>query len=283
MAKQPIIPDPVVSIIMPCYNAEAFLHQAINSMLGQTFRSFELIIVDDCSTDSSARIIRQLSAKDSRIIYHKNETNRGVAESLNTGIRMAKGEFIARMDADDVSLPERLELQVEHMKRNPSCEACGTDIIIIDEKGDRIGSREYYYTDENIKRNIHRASCFAHPTVMLRRETLIENNLFYSTRLRWVEDYDLWFRLSGYGEFSNLKKYLFNYRFSSSSVKNTHCKESLRNTIRLKLMNMSHATFLSCFILCAEIVLLCLPKRLILFLFESRYRNKKSGTASLQE
>jgi len=259
---------------MPCYNAERFLKNAIESMLDQTFTDFEFIIIDDCSTDRSAAIVREYQKKDRRIQYHKNASNSGVAASLNAGIGMARGEYIARMDADDISLPERLERQVNHMKKNPSCVACGTDIILIDEKGGRIGSREYHYTSETIKKNIHRASCFAHPTVMLRRKTLTENNIFYSTGLRWVEDYDLWFRLSRYGQFANLKEYLLYYRLSPSSVKNNHCRESLGNTIRLKFTHLSHATIISGLVLSAEMLLYLFPARFILFLFEMKYRSR---------
>jgi len=264
-------PEPLVSIIMPCYNAERFLKKAIESMLNQTFTDFEFIIIDDCSTDRSAAIIHEYIKDDPRIRYIKNDKNRGVASSLNIGINNSNGKFIARMDADDISAPERLKKQIEHMKNNPDCVACGSDIIIINEHGSIIGSRKYLYSNKTIKKNIHRASCFAHPTVIIRAETLRNNGLLYSISLPWVEDFDLWFKLSEHGEFSNLEESLLYYRLSSSSVKNSHCKESLRNTIRLKVMNMSHATILSCFVLCAEIILYLLPAWIILFLYEMRY------------
>jgi len=256
---------------MPCYNAEHFLKKAIESILNQTFTDFEFIIIDDCSSDRSASIIHEYIKDDPRIRYIKNEKNLGVAASLNRGIDLARGQFIARMDADDISLPERLERQVNHMKENPSCVACGTDIILIDEKGHRIGTREYYHSNKNIKKNIHRASCFAHPTVMMRRKTIIENNLFYSTRLRWVEDYDLWFRLSQLGEFKNIANFLLLYRISSTSIKNNHCKETLRNTIKLKMQYLARGCFRSYIVLIFEIVLLAFPKKVILFFYKLYY------------
>ena len=132
---------PLISVIMPAYNAEKYIGEAIESILNQTLKDFELIIVNDASTDSTGNIIKSYAEKDSRIVVLVNENNLNIAGSLNRGISVAKGTFIARMDADDIALPERLEMQAKVMSENPQVAVVGNDIQLINESGVVIGYR----------------------------------------------------------------------------------------------------------------------------------------------
>jgi glycosyltransferase involved in cell wall biosynthesis len=260
---------PFVSVLMPCYNAERFLQDAINSIINQTFTDFELLIIDDCSCDGSLEIINRFCAADQRIVLIQNSTNSGVVEALNRGIKLTKGQFIARMDADDISHPQRLEKQIDYMIRHPECIVCGTNIRLINETGKRIGMRSYFTENRKIKHNILLKSPFAHPSVMIRKQVLIENNLSYSQKYGSAEDYYLWMRLFDLGLFANLDEFLFDYRITSTSIKSRYAKETLFDTIRLKIDYRSHANLKAILILSCECALYLFPKRVIIFLFIS--------------
>lgn len=260
--------SPAVSVVMPAYNAERFLTEAIDSILAQSLKDFELIIINDASADLTKEIIMSCRAKDPRIIYLENETNLGVHETLNAGLHQARGEFIARMDADDIAEPQRLEKQVTFLRSNSDAIVCGTFLQMIDETGRVIGKRIYETTDAGIKKGILRGSPFAHPSVMIRRETLAAHALRYSGAYPYAEDYDLWLRLMSFGKFFNLGEPLLRYRLSDQAVKNRHCKTALRSTIRLKCKYLNHADLISWGILLAEMILLSLPKSWILYMFK---------------
>ena len=151
-----------MSVIMPVYNGEKYLKEAIDSILNQTFSDFEFIIVNDCSSDNTEDIIK--SYKDNRIVYLKNEENSGVATTLNRGLDIAKGEYIARMDADDISLPKRFEKQVDFMDKNKNCIICGSNTELFG----AISGRTYVpLTDSAIRATVIFSSPFTHPTVMI--------------------------------------------------------------------------------------------------------------------
>ena len=124
---------PLVSIILPCYNAQLFLNKAIDSILKQTYNNFELICIDDCSTDKTAEILKYYESLDSRIKVYTNKKNLKIAETLNIGLQHAKGKYIARMDADDISIPNRIELQVSFLEKDDSIGICGGQCKVINE------------------------------------------------------------------------------------------------------------------------------------------------------
>ena len=184
--------NPKITVLMPVYNAEKYLKEAIDSILGQTFSDFEFIIVNDGSTDSSREII--LSYKDRRIRLIDNEYNMGLIKSLNKGLDYAKGKYIARMDADDVSLPERLKKQINFMERH-NIDFCGTEAYIIDERGRIIGSMKRARPDNELPANILSNSTWLyHPSMIIKREAIGGVNL-YSENYLHAEDFDLWSRL----------------------------------------------------------------------------------------
>ena len=166
---------PQISVIMAVYNGEKFLEEAIGSILKQTFLNFEFIIIDDGSEDTSLKIIKNF--KDKRISILENNKNIGLSASLNKGIKLSKGKYIARMDADDISLPERLEKQYNFMERNPNIGIVGTGYDLINESGERMGTYIYPDNPVTIHWKLLTGPVFPHPTVMLRKKVLIENNL----------------------------------------------------------------------------------------------------------
>ncbi len=194
---------------MPVYNAEAYLAEAIESILCQSFKNFEFIIIDDGSTDNSASIIKQFTEKDSRIVA-VSQTNQGLGAALNRGINEAKGNCIARMDADDIAHPDRFEKQLQFMKENPECGICGTFHISIDHNGTELKKVTFPTADDDIKLHLLWYCPISHPTVMIQRVLVQENK--YGGIYHNVEDYDLWLRLTEKTKFYNIPEYLLKYR-----------------------------------------------------------------------
>ncbi len=191
--------DPELSVIMPVYNCSAYLREAIDSILNQTFTAFEFIIINDGSTDESEAVI--LSYHDRRIVYVKNDGNRGLVYTLNLGLEMAKGKLIARMDGDDISVPERFEKQISYMKMQPNVSVLAGFIEMINEKGQPLG---YWKEDrenvnyEQILEFMPGNNCIAHPSIMARAGVL--KTFKYRAEQSQSEDYDLWLRLLSAGE-----------------------------------------------------------------------------------
>ena len=227
---------PKISVIMPAYNAEKYIAEAIDSILGQTFGDFEFIILNDCSTDRTEEII--LSYEDPRIVYLKNEQNMGVAATLNRGLAVAKGEYIARMDADDISQPYRLEKQAAFLDSFLEVICCGS---AVEKFGLTHGLCAYPNSDKKIKTALLLSCPFAHPTVMLRANILHTHKITYDSAFEKVEDYQLWTVLAEYGAFHNLHDPLVQYRIHSNQVSITSscCQHEGRLKIATKLMGQS--------------------------------------------
>lgn len=205
---------PLVSVIMPVFNAQKYVASAIRSILNQKYKNFELIIIDDHSIDGSLQILNKF--KDHRIRVIKNKQNVGVTKSLNKGFKLANGEFIARMDADDISLPTRLERQITFIQRHPDVGVIGTNIEIINESGKLLLNKK-----TNFQENVYSALAFSnpilHPTVFMRKN-IIKKYGGYDETLNGAEDYDLWLRLSRYTKVVNLPEVLLHYRLHIQGV-----------------------------------------------------------------
>lgn len=203
---------------MPNFNSERFVRDAIESILNQTLKDFEFLIIDDGSTDGSAGIIA--SYGDSRIRLIANGTNLGVTASLNRGIDLAAGEYIARMDSDDISMPTRLAEQAAFLDKNPACSMVAVMVLLIDEDGRPLGAwadDRQNATSEEIRRFLPRANCLAHPGIMIRKSVLADYR--YDSRQRVAQDYDLWLRLCADGlAIVKLAEPLLGYRVRASSV-----------------------------------------------------------------
>lgn len=209
--------QPVVSVVMPVYNRVRYCAEAIDSILGQTLADFEFIIIDDGSTDGTSAFLEWYGSRDGRIRLLRNAANRGVSTSLNLGIAEARCDLIARMDSDDVALPERLERQLAFMADHPKIVASGTALRIIDADGNFAGPPSTVQTDPKI---LHSRPSLAHPTTIFRREAVLRVG-GYRPAFDHAEDVDLWFRLGEIGVLGNLPEVLLHYRDHAGNVHQT--------------------------------------------------------------
>lgn len=216
---------PRVSVLMAVYNGEKYLPEAINSILGQTFTDFEFLIVDDGSSDRTPEIIN--CYQDPRIKVISNPYNVGLTHSLNKGLDLARGEYVARMDSDDISLPDRLARQVAHMDVNSEVAVCGTWAKDIDSEGKVTGVRETP-VGRSLEREYWRPSPIIHPSAMIRRAHL--NGLRYDEQIRYAQDFDLWLRIKPVHKLANLPEYLLLYRVHGKSITFCQRDDQLRAT-----------------------------------------------------
>jgi glycosyltransferase involved in cell wall biosynthesis len=215
---------PKVSVLLPVYNGGKYLGEAIESILRQTFTDFEFIIIDDGSTDRSVEIVT--SYNDRRIRLIRNGSNLGLIATLNRGLGAASGEYIARMDADDVSLPERLSRQVAFMDARPELVASGTWAKEIDEGGNITGDRRITF-GEQMEYGFWWPCPIIHPSAIIRKSLL--GDLRYDPRALHAEDYDLWLSLKKKYALDNLPEYLILYRMHGGSTSIMHSEIQLRS------------------------------------------------------
>ncbi len=206
-----------VSVVMPVYNAERFLRQAIESILNQTFTDFEFIIVNDGSTDVSPLIIEEYKKQDSRIIVHNLPQNMGIVSAMNSGCKLAHGKYIAVMHSDDISMPDRLEKQVVFLNGNSDISVVGANIQTVDESGEYLEQSRMPLLPVHLKWELLFGSALAHPTVMMRVSDIAPIG-FYKFERFPAEDYDLWTRLAKVVQLANLPDILLHYRVWSQSI-----------------------------------------------------------------
>ncbi|MBL4681059.1 MAG: glycosyltransferase [Pseudomonadales bacterium] len=234
--------SPLVSVVMTLYNGEKYLRSAIESVLQQTYLNFELVIVDDCSEDSSLAIANEYAGKDDRVRVFSNPKNLMLSKSLNRALELSKGVYIARMDQDDISLPDRFLKQVAFMESSLKTAIVGCDIAILDESGKRISQRNYFETDEEIRKNIFFFSPFCHPAVMIRKNA-IEHIGGYDQYYSPADDYELYFRLGKQGRLHNIKERLFEYRLMPTSMTHDSTELMERKTIEVRKKYSSHLAY----------------------------------------
>lgn len=206
---------PKVSVLMPVYNSEDYLREAIDSILNQTFTDFEFIIIDDSSSDHSREIVESYS--DPRMRFYVNEQNMGVAATLNRGLELATGEYIARMDSDDISFPERFEKQVKFLDANLNIAVLGTSVVKF---GEVMQPSPMIYCSNHKKAKAEMVfnSTLAHPTVMIRKSILDNNQLKYEEKYNGLEDFVLWWRISKLADVVSLPEVLLKYRIHSKQM-----------------------------------------------------------------
>ena len=205
---------PLISIIMPVYNGAAYLEEAIDSLLRQTYPHFELLIFNDGSTDDSVAIIERYT--DPRIHLYHNEKNLGIIKTKNRGIEIARGKYIATLDADDIALPTRLEKQVALMESDPSIGLSGTLHIEIDGNGKRGKKSPFPVGEKEVKTYLLLANCFCHSATMLRASLMKE--LKYQEAFPMAEDFDLWQRVALSAKVVNHPEYLTLYRVHGNNI-----------------------------------------------------------------
>lgn len=212
-----MLDNPRISVIMSVYNGERYLREAIESILNQTFADFEFLIVNDGSTDGSLEIIQ--SYQDERVRAINNEQNIGLTKSLNKAIRQARGGYIARQDADDISLPNRFEQQIEYFDKHPEIALLGTSVYKIDEQGKVVGR---IIAPANPGR---KAKQFSHGSTMFKRE-VVDRLGGYNELFRYCQDYELWARIAKYNKVRNLTQVLYKLRFHGENIRSLKRNES---------------------------------------------------------
>ncbi len=222
--------NPLVSIVIPVHNGEKYIQESIDSCLNQTYKNIEILVVDDKSEDKTLEILKGYGDKITVIPIEKQD---GLGNVINVGIRKSKGKYIARMDADDIMYPTRIEKQVEYLESNSKCVAIGGQIDIIDENSNITNHRDYAIDDRDIKKNRFLFQPFAHPAVTLRKST-VEDIGLYPENMWKVEDVKFFLILSTKGEYHNLEdtvlKYRMTYKTESQSKMLDHFKKT--NDIR---------------------------------------------------
>ena len=204
-----IIDSPLVSILMLTYNRANFISEAILSVLAQTYTNFELIIIDDGSTDNTTDLVSGFI--DQRIRYIKHDMNQGLAVRRKESLNYTQGKYLAVLDSDDVWADNnKITEQVTYLETNPNCAVIGTFINLINERGEKIGQNIYHTTDSDIRKNILVRNQFAHSSVMMRKETIDKTSGYIN--LAVAEDFELFLQLGRIANFANIPKFMVNYR-----------------------------------------------------------------------
>lgn len=220
--------SPLISVIMSAYNEEAYIESSIKSILNQTEQDFEIILFDDCSTDATTSIVENM--KDERIRLYKNAENCGLTRNLNKGLRLAQGKYIARMDGDDISLPERFEKQIEYFEKHP-------DVMLISCQTQNIGESSLCWklkeSSEELKVRMLVRPVFAHPGFMMKRE-LLEKGFFYDEDFRTAQDYELASRVAGEFQIGIVPEVLLYYRVHKKQISSLSGREQFSNADRVR-------------------------------------------------
>lgn len=197
---------PSVSVLMSVYNGERYLQEAVESVLQQTYTDYEFIIIDDGSKDRTWELLNAFN--DPRIRLISNEENIGLTQSLNKGIQMSRGDYLARQDADDISTSERLAMQMRFLREHPEVGVLGTWVAYIDKQGQRIGTWATPGSPPLVSWSLLFGNCIAHPSVIVRR-SLLRQGLTYRPEFPYAQDYDLWVRLNTKTQLANLTDVLY--------------------------------------------------------------------------
>jgi glycosyltransferase involved in cell wall biosynthesis len=222
---------PPVSVVMSVYNGERYLAAAMDSILSQTFGDFEFIIINDGSTDRTADILRSYS--DPRVLVVE-QANVGLTRSLNRGIALARGKYIARMDADDISLPERFARQMDFFDTHPTVGVVGTACRVVNELDKTEQELHFPLSDEQLRPHLIRGNPFVHTSVMMRKSVL-EAVGGYNEAYPFAQDYELWVRLAAHTQLANLPEVLVMRRFHWDAVSTTSNTELLRLWLRMRI------------------------------------------------
>jgi glycosyltransferase involved in cell wall biosynthesis len=223
--------NPKVSVITITHNREAFIREAIDSVLAQSFTDWELLIIDDASTDGTEGIVRGYMAKDERIKYFKNETNQGIAKTRNRGLKLAHGRYIAPLDSDDIWLDvNKLQKQVEFLDINKDYCMLGGGIMHIDQQSHHLKKVLYPVYDSLIRKIILQFNPFPQSTLLYRKDLALACG-GYSTHYAVCDDYDLWLKMGLKAKFTNIPQVLAGYRVHGGNITKTKrlttCKEIL--------------------------------------------------------
>ena len=252
----------LVSVLIPCYNCQATVEEAVRSIIHQTYDNLEILCVDDGSTDNTLSLLLKLAEADSRVIVLRNEGNKGLVYTLNKGVKLCHGSYIARMDSDDFSKPTRIEEELAYLKRN-NLDGCGSFIRLFDDSNKILGYKRVPYSFETLRFYTLFDCPMCHPTVLIKAEVLKEYRYSSLSDAYVIEDYDLWCRLleNGY-KIGNIKSLLLDYRYNPKGESFTKRDIQRENFIKRSLVyqhncNLNFFDYFTTAVLCG----FCLPQR----------------------
>ena len=219
---------PLISVVLPVYNVGHYIEECLDSILAQSFQDFEIIVIDDCSTDDTVKLVE--SYKDPRIFIKKKDRNKGLIDSLNLGFEIAKGKYIARMDGDDISTTDRFQKQLDVLENNPQIDVCGCWLQQFGKKHEIIKHKKNH---EKIVVQMLLSCSMSMGSVMFNRKSL--ETYKFDINKKHVEDYDFWSRAAWTCKFYNIQEVLYYYRMHESQVSSTHKKIQIKGDIPIKL------------------------------------------------
>ena len=230
---------PTISVLMSVYNGQEYLAEAMDSILTQTFGDFEFIIIDDGSTDESIAMVQDYAKRDSRIVFKARE-NKGLPATLNEAARMARGEYLARMDPDDVAMPDRFAKQIAFMREHPDVACVGSRVILIDPYGVPYNHTDHPLTHEEIDRDLLAGSGWSivHPAAFMRK-SMLEKAGWYNESYRTSQDFELWLRMAEIGKLANVPDHLLKYRQHLGSA--NFAKAEQQKKFKVKVLTEAYA------------------------------------------
>ncbi|MBI3289946.1 glycosyltransferase [Candidatus Microgenomates bacterium] len=234
---QKLIKNPLVSVIMPVYNGSFFVTEAIESILAQTYKPLEFIIVDDCSRDSTPGILEQYKKRFPealRVISLKKNLGGAGSAAVNAVLHKAKGKFIARMDSDDIAHPQKIELQVKYMLAHPEVIVLGTQADVINGENEIVGKKNFPLTHKKIYESFAVVNPMLHPSCMFRRALLPSKDKLYENKFEPNDDYYTFFKFLNYGKFANLPQPLFYYRVHGNNISLQNPKSKFQNSLMIR-------------------------------------------------
>ncbi|HUV71975.1 MAG TPA: glycosyltransferase family 2 protein [Clostridia bacterium] len=225
---------PLVTVLITVFNTEAFLALALESIVKQTYKNLEIVVVDDGSSDKTAQIIKKFARADQRIKPIFLKKNLGPSLASNLGLEKAQGEFIARMDADDIAFPDRIERQLNFLLAHPEVVLLGGQCFLINQESEVVGEKLFPLTNKEIYKALFAFNPIQHPTCLVNRRLLPKARLFYHNHSLLAHDLELVFELSQYGQLANLPQKVLYYRQDLKSLSRKDAKETFRATLAIR-------------------------------------------------
>lgn len=233
--------NPLVSVVIPAYNAEGFLPELLEAVIKQTYKNIEIIIINDCSKDGTLRVAKDYAKKDKRIKVYDNKTNLGISANRAKGVKLARGEYICWQDADDISMKNRIKLQVEYLNSHPDVGVVGGFMKFFDETGEGV-TRRYFEKDEDLRKRVFRYNPVAQPASMVRRSVYdVVGN--YDPKVTISEDLEMLFRIGTKFKFANVQEVILKYRQVSSSLTRQNLKKMEKVAIEIRRKYFKHPAY----------------------------------------
>ncbi len=264
---------PKISVVIPVYNGGKYLSLCLDSILNQTYKNFEIIAVDDCSTDGSYKILRKYATKYPKITVFRNSVNKGVSETAKKAISYARGDYIARMDADDIAIPTRFEVQLKHLRSRRKTVAVGGQCLIIDSRNNIIGKKSFPTSFADIYKYIFRFVPVQQPTLMIARKRLPVDFKYYIDGMNTAEEVELFFKLFQYGKVENVSDVVLLYRFHEGNTSLLNVRQTFLLTLIARIKAVFRYNYKPSFMgvlitFIQAIIILTLPQKASIALYK---------------